>query len=93
MVIVKSYSYGPKSCFLVVLRSYRTQGDTLSFYLVEIRILRQNLGLETIWPDCYVNFDFCRFWLPPGTLSWGQGRQKNENRRLMMPCTTVITGH
>ena len=34
-----------------------------------------------------MNFDFCRFWLPPGTLSWGQGRQKNENRRLMMPCT------
>ena len=76
MVIVKSYSYGPKSCFLVVLRSYRTQGDTLSFCLVEIRILRQNLGLETIWPDFYVNFDFCRFWLPPGDFELGAGTSK-----------------
>ena len=43
-----------KSPFLVVLRSYRTVDHILSCQLVEIRILRQNLGLETIWPDFYI---------------------------------------
>ena len=42
-----------KSPFLVVLRSYRTVDHILSCQLVEIRILRQNLGLETIWPDFF----------------------------------------
>ena len=42
-------------------------------------------------PDFSKNFDFCRFRLPPEPSSWGQGRQKNENRRLMMPCTIPET--
>ena len=42
-----------KSPFLVVIRSYRTVDHILSCQLVEIRILRENLGLETIWPDFF----------------------------------------
>ena len=48
-----------KSPFLVVLRSYRTVDHILSCRLVEIRILRQNLGLETIAPDVYVMGVIC----------------------------------
>ena len=37
-----------KSCFGVVLHSYRTVDHILSCQLFEIRIPRQKLGLETI---------------------------------------------